>query len=84
MDRTAILDAYVVKIMKGRKRLSLQALIEGVIEAVHKLFPPDVKDIKKRVEDLIEREVSCETSGQLTSQYLERDAEDKNVLNYLA
>jgi cullin-4 len=57
VDRTAILDAYVVKIMKGHKRMSLQLLVDAVIAAVHKLFPPDVKDIKKRVEDLIEREV---------------------------
>lgn len=57
VDRTAILDAYVVKIMKGRKTMSLQQLVDAVIDSVHKLFPPDVKDIKRRVEDLIEREV---------------------------
>jgi cullin-4 len=39
---------------------------------VNKRFPPDVKEIKKRVESLIERE------------FLMRDEEDRNLLHYLA
>lgn len=45
--------------MKGKKRLFLAGLIDGVVSDVSKRFPPDVKEIKKRVESLIEREVSC-------------------------
>lgn len=44
--------------MKSRKKLTLQLLIDGVVSDVSKRFPPDVKEIKKRVESLIEREVS--------------------------
>jgi len=33
-------------------------LIDAVVTDVSKKFPPDVKEIKKRVESLIEREVS--------------------------
>jgi cullin-4 len=43
--------------MKGRKTLTLQLLIDAVISDVSKRFPPDVKEMKKRVESLIEREV---------------------------
>lgn len=45
--------------MKGRKKLTLQLLIDAVVNDVSKRFPPDVKEIKKRVESLIDREVSC-------------------------
>jgi cullin-4 len=39
---------------------------------VNKRFPPDIKEIKKRVENLIERE------------FLIRDEGDRNLLIYLA
>ena len=71
IDRVSVLEATIVRIMKARKKLSLQALIEEIIRDVSKRFPPDVKEIKKRVESLIERE------------FLER-TEDRNVLQYLA
>jgi cullin-4 len=58
--------------MKGRKKLTLQLLIDAVVSDVSKRFPPDVKEIKKRVESLIDRE------------FLKRDDEDKNMLHYLA
>lgn len=54
----SILEATIVRIMKSRKKLTLQLLIDGVVSDVSKRFPPDVKEIKKRVESLIEREVS--------------------------
>jgi hypothetical protein len=43
--------------MKGKKKSTLQLLIDQVVGDVSKRFPPDVKEIKKRVENLIEREV---------------------------
>jgi len=44
--------------MKARKKMTLQLLIDAVVTAVNKHFPPDIKEIKKRMESLIEREVS--------------------------
>ena len=38
--------------------MTLQLLIDAVVTDVNKRFPPDVKEIKKRMESLIEREVS--------------------------
>lgn len=58
--------------MKGRKQLSLTLLVDAVVSDVAKRFPPDVKEIKKRVESLIERE------------FLRRSDEDRQVLQYLA
>lgn len=67
-----MLEATIVRIMKGRKKLTLQLLIDAVVSDVSKRFPPDVKEIKKRVESLIDRE------------FLKRDDEDKHMLHYLA
>lgn len=53
----SVLEATIVRIMKGKKKLSLPLLIDAVVSDVAKRFPPDVKEIKKRVESLIEREV---------------------------
>ncbi|BEI84475.1 hypothetical protein CcaverHIS002_0410790 [Cutaneotrichosporon cavernicola] len=72
LDRVSVLEATIVRIMKGRKKLTLQLLIDAVVSDVSKRFPPDVKEIKKRVESLIDRE------------FLKRDDEDKNMLHYLA
>ncbi|WVQ83705.1 hypothetical protein IAT38_005849 [Cryptococcus sp. DSM 104549] len=72
LDRVSILEATIVRIMKARKTLSLQLLIDAVVSDVVKRFPPDVKEIKKRVESLIERE------------FMGRDEEDRGVLNYIA
>lgn len=58
VDRVSVLEATIVRIMKGKKKLTLQLLIDQVVGDVSKRFPPDVKEIKKRVESLIEREVS--------------------------
>jgi cullin 4 len=58
IDRVSVLEATIVRIMKARKKLTLQLLIDAVVTDVNKRFPPDVKEIKKRMESLIEREVS--------------------------
>lgn len=57
IDRVSVLEATIVRIMKGRKKMTLQLLIDAVVSDVSKRFPPDVKEMKKRVESLIEREV---------------------------
>ncbi|WVR09664.1 hypothetical protein IAU60_006739 [Kwoniella sp. DSM 27419] len=72
VDRVSILEATIVRIMKARKKMTLQLLIDAVVSDVVKRFPPDVKEIKKRVENLIERE------------FLMRDEEERGVLHYLA
>lgn len=59
VDRVSVLEATIVRIMKARKKMTMQLLVDGVVVDVSKRFPPDVKEIKKRMESLIEREVSC-------------------------
>jgi acid phosphatase family membrane protein YuiD len=57
-DRVLTLDAQIVRIMKGKKALKLNELVNETVEAVSKMFMPEVKAIKKQIESLIEREVS--------------------------
>lgn len=80
----SVLEATIVRIMKGRKKLTLQLLIDAVVSDVSKRFPPDIKEIKKRVESLIDREVSPASGSVLTCEFLKRDDEDRNTLHYLA
>ena len=72
IDRVSVLEATIVRIMKARKKMTLQHLIDAVVTDVSKRFPPDVKEIKKRMESLIERE------------FLRRDDEDRGMLHYVA
>ena len=69
-DRQYQVDAIVVRVMKTRKRSSHTDLMGEILAQVR--FPAQPADIKKRIESLIERE------------YLERDADDNSVYNYLA
>lgn len=70
-DRTQVIEAAIVRIMKARKVLRHQEL---VAEVLHQLsfFRPNVRDIKKRIEALIDRE------------YLARDSSDTPSYKYLA
>ena len=70
-DRTIAIEAAIVRIMKSRKQLNHQHLIQEVLTMLQQ-FRPDVKVIKQRIDVLIERE------------YLERDASDRNIYKYLA
>ncbi|KAJ8767678.1 hypothetical protein K2173_018236 [Erythroxylum novogranatense] len=65
-------DAAIVRIMKSRKVLNHQQLTLETVAQLRHMFKPDVKVIKKRIEDLITRD------------YLERDEDDPNVFRYLA
>ena len=69
-DRQYQIDACIVRIMKTRKTLSHQLLI-GELYAQLK-FSIKASDLKKRIESLIDRE------------YLERDANNQQMYNYLA
>ncbi|CAA7048116.1 unnamed protein product [Microthlaspi erraticum] len=71
-DRRYAIDAAIVRIMKGSKVLGHQQLVSECVEQLSRMFKPDIKAIKKRIEDLINRD------------YLERDKEHPNMFRYLA
>eukprot|EP00243_Klebsormidium_subtile_P006329 TRINITY_DN2673_c0_g1_i1.p1 TRINITY_DN2673_c0_g1~~TRINITY_DN2673_c0_g1_i1.p1 ORF type:complete len:750 (+),score=285.37 TRINITY_DN2673_c0_g1_i1:24-2252(+) len=71
-DRRYAIDASIVRIMKSRKVLAHQQLVLECVEQLGRMFKPDFKVIKKRIEDLISRE------------YLERDKDNPNMFRYLA
>lgn len=71
-DRRYAIDAAVVRTMKSRKVMAHQALIMEVVQQLSRMFKPDFKQIKKRIEDLIERD------------FLERDKENPQLFKYLA
>lgn len=70
-DRSLAIEAAIVRIMKARKTLAHAQLVTECIAQLH-FFKPQAKDIKKRIEHLIQRD------------YLERDDADSNIYNYLA
>ncbi|XP_057964979.1 cullin-1 [Malania oleifera] len=71
-DRRYAIDASLVRIMKSRKVLGHQQLVMECVDQLSRMFKPDVKAIKKRIEDLITRD------------YLERDKDNPNTYKYLA
>ncbi|CAL1397225.1 unnamed protein product [Linum trigynum] len=71
-DRRYAIDASIVRIMKSRKTLCHQPLVMECVAQLGRMFKPDIKAIKKRIEDLISRD------------YLERDRDNPNLFRYLA
>ncbi|XP_051128576.1 cullin-1 [Andrographis paniculata] len=71
-DRRYAIDASLVRIMKSRKVLPYTQLVSECADQLGRMFKPDFKVIKKRIEDLITRD------------YLERDKSNPNVFKYLA
>ncbi|KAF7825376.1 Cullin-1 [Senna tora] len=71
-DRRYAIDAAIVRIMKSRKVLDYQPLVLECVEQLGRMFKPDIKAIKKQIEDLITRD------------YLERDQDNSNTFKYLA
>ncbi|KDO33656.1 hypothetical protein SPRG_01614 [Saprolegnia parasitica CBS 223.65] len=69
-DRQYQVDAAIVRIMKSRKQLSHALLMSELLTQLK--FPAKPVDIKRRIESLIDRE------------YLERDASNTQLYNYLA
>ncbi|XP_042442478.1 cullin-1-like isoform X3 [Zingiber officinale] len=55
-DRRYAIDASIVRIMKSRKVLGHQQLVMECVEQLGRMFKPDFKAIKKRIEDLITRD----------------------------
>ncbi|KAI3917635.1 hypothetical protein MKW98_021397 [Papaver atlanticum] len=71
-DRRYVIDASIVRIMKARKVLQYNDLVTACVEQLSRMFKPDFKVIKKRIEDLISRE------------FLEREEGSPNTFRYLA
>ncbi|XP_039162494.1 cullin-1 isoform X1 [Eucalyptus grandis] len=71
-DRRYAIDASIVRIMKSRKVLDHQQLVMECVQQLGPMFKPELKAIKKRIEDLISRD------------YLERGKDNPNLLRYLA
>ncbi len=70
-DRSFQIDATIVRIMKSRKTLEHSILISEVLTQL-RMFSPEPKLIKQRIENLIEKE------------YIERKADSVNVYSYIA
>ena len=70
IERGATIDAAIVRIMKSRKVLSHVHLIGEILQHLS-FFIPDPKQIKQRIEMLIEKE------------YLRRDITDNKSYHYM-
>jgi len=70
-SRKLSIEACIVRIMKSRKELEHNQLISTVIQQIT-LFKPEIKDIKKSIECLIDKE------------YIERNNKNKGYYTYLA
>eukprot|EP00180_Rhodochaete_pulchella_P003161 Plantae.Rhodophyta-Rhodochaete_pulchella.ctg5203.p1 GENE.Plantae.Rhodophyta-Rhodochaete_pulchella.ctg5203~~Plantae.Rhodophyta-Rhodochaete_pulchella.ctg5203.p1 ORF type:complete len:537 (+),score=112.20 Plantae.Rhodophyta-Rhodochaete_pulchella.ctg5203:3-1613(+) len=69
-DRSLVIDAAIVRVMKTRKRLDLANLTAETIQLLADRFTPLPHDIKKRIETLIERDyLSREESDHRTFVY---------------
>jgi len=70
-DRSIAVEAAIVRIMKSRRKLGHNELIQEVLTALSN-FQPNPAQIKQKIEQLIERD------------YLERDPDDRTLYRYLA
>lgn len=70
IGRRDLIDAAIVRIMKTKQTMSHPLLIAGVVSQLK--FTATVTDIKRRIESMLEKE------------YIERDANDSKVYNYIA
>lgn len=71
-QRKTMTEAAIVRIMKARKSMDHPNLVAEVTKQLSARFKPSPVDIKKRIEDLLERD------------YIERDATDKRIYTYCA
>ena len=70
IERGTTIDAAIVRIMKSRKIMSHVLLVAEILDHLS-FFIPDPKQIKQRIEMLIEKE------------YLKRDAKDVKTYHYM-
>ena len=64
------LEAALVRTMKADKVLPERQLIDKAMEVCKKMFVPEIKDVKRCIENLIKK------------GYMERTEEDKKVIKY--
>lgn len=70
-DRSLYLQAVLVRIMKGKKRLGHSLLVSEAIECSKSRFYPSVSLIKKCIDILLDK------------SYIERDATNRDEYIYL-
>eukprot|EP00127_Corallochytrium_limacisporum_P004999 Clim_evm22s196 gene=Clim_evmTU22s196 len=71
-DRMHTVQAAIVRVMKTRKTMKHQQLIQEVIAQVSHHFKPNISVIKKQIDALLEKEYIC------------RDEDSPGVYNYVA
>ncbi|KAJ1423621.1 Winged helix-like DNA-binding domain superfamily [Sesbania bispinosa] len=71
-NRKPQIDAAIMRIMKSRKQLDHENMITEVTKLLLSHFLADTKEIKKRIESLIERD------------FLERDQNDHSLYRYIS
>ena len=71
-DRKPQIEAAIVRIMKARRQLDHNGVVQEVTKQLSSRFVPNPTDIKKHLENLIERE------------FIERDRNDRKLYIYLA
>lgn len=62
----------ICSVLWALQALLYQQLVMEVVQQLTRMFKPDIKMIKKRIEHLVE------------SEYLERDKENQQMFKYLA
>jgi len=71
-DRKPQIEAAIVRVMKARRALDHNGVVQEVTKQLSARFIPNPTDIKKHLENLIERE------------FIERDRNDRRLFVYLA